>query len=216
MKLNKILMCAVAAGAMAFVSDNAQAVVISGNLYTPLNLTLTVNVVGSNGKIQQKTGTSKKILNDLISEQGFTYPKGTFLAVGPGGDIYAITKTAVLDDLSGLGYFSFSPVSSISTSTGTFGTTAYKYSEAGLVTIEYADDADLTDLTDNDGAFDLTGSYIYNEKDSVPVNGVYNESANFKSSSLSGDGYWFSLDTEDLLPMSGSASGSASGKVTEE
>ena len=36
MKLNKILMCAVAAGAMAFVSDKAQAVVIGSDLYTPI------------------------------------------------------------------------------------------------------------------------------------------------------------------------------------
>src|SRR5664279_2131035 len=100
--MKKILMCALAAGAMAFATDQAQAankLVIDGSLYVPLNIKGTFSYVASAGKIKQKTTTSKAVIANL------GYTKGTMLAIGPGSDVYAIKDGAVLANLSLNGYF---------------------------------------------------------------------------------------------------------------
>ena len=214
MKPNKILMCALAAGLMAFAFDKAQAVVINTNLYVPLNIKLTVNVTNGAGKLVQKTANSKMIINTLNYESGFNYTNGTFLAVGPHQHVYAIYKGVIQDDLSSEGYFDFNPNEYISTSTGTYGTTAYKYAEAGIVTFDFATD-DPSTLDNNYFAFNATGTYTYSENDSAATSGLVKQSSKFSSSSLSGLSYAYELDAIDDLPGTGSISGSGSGKVAE-
>lgn len=215
MKLTKTLMCAAAVGAMAFASDKAQAVVIDGYLFAPLSVKLTVNVV-SGGKIIQKTATTKDILNTL------DYSKGTILAVGPGFiddfDIFAVYKvgsTWEYDDLVDNDYFEVFTDELIDTSTGDFPSTKGTYSDAGVITIKFASDEDLSDLGDNSVAFNFTGTYTYNESDSAVVSGLYKEAQKFGSSNLSGEGYIETLDEFDYLPVSGTFSGSGSGSGVE-
>ena len=212
MKLNQILMCAAAAGAMAFVSHQAQAgVVIGNNLYTPMNIKGTfsyVNNVKSPGKILQVTFTSKDILKYE------DYPKGTMLAVGPGQDIYAISKTAVLDNLSTEGYFVNSHTKVIWTDTDV---KSYKYTEAGTVIFDFYSDADNSadfPITDNLYVFQGTGIYNFTETESKDNSkGIYTETEKFKST-VGGTGYDFDV-SESLLPVTGTSTGSGSGPIVD-
>jgi hypothetical protein len=222
MKPTKILMCALATGLMAFASDKAQATVINTNLYTPLTIKATVSYIASanTNKIKKATITSKQILAYMVANDGF--PTGTQLAIGPGtngnnADVYLISKTNVIADLTTKGYFNFNPTNLIETATGTKGTTAYKRSEAGVITIDfYSGKFTGANFQENTYAYELTGTYTYNESDSAAVNGLVKKSSNFSSSNLGGFGYAKLLDDVDnYLPLSGSASGSASGKVAE-
>lgn len=209
MKLNKILMCAVAAGAMAFVSDQAQAgVVISGNLYVPISIKGTFSYVASAGKIKQGSFTSKQILS-YLGEYYYTFPAGTMLAVGPSQDVYAITKTAVVADLTVGGFFYFSPSDTIDTEMDQI-SGAYKYNEAGLVTLDFF--SDDGSFAYNEYAFELSGFYTYTETGSAPKNGCYNQSSNFSAKNLSGLGYNYDVSGVEL-PVTGSGSGSGSGKL---
>jgi hypothetical protein len=215
MKLNQILMCAVAAGAMVFATDQAQAaskLVIDGNLYVPLNIKGTFSYVASAGKIKQKTTTSKAVITKL------GYVKGTMLAIGPGtgtnnADVYAINSGVVVSNLTVGGYFFFSTSDTIDTSTGTFPTTKGTYSEAGVVTLDFASGIaavapDLLVLDNNDIAFNLTGTYTYTESDSAVVGGLYKQSSKFSSKNLGGLSF---LTTVGTLPVSGGVTGSGSG-----
>jgi len=210
MKLTKILMCAVAAGAMAFVSSNAQAVVIGNDLYTPINIKATFSYVASAGKIKQASLTSKQIL----AYEG--YGSGTALVVGPDNDIYAVdTKNqVVLDDLSFEGYFYFYPNDYVDTSTyGVSGT--YKSYEAGVLSLDFYSDANFGIPDENNYSFVCTGNYTNNETDTVDNSAlIFTKTITFSSKNLGGWGYDF--DWSDIaLPVSGSASGNASGKLVD-
>jgi hypothetical protein len=216
MKLTKILMCALAVGAMVFATNQAQAkstLVIGGNLYVPVNLKGTFTYVNSKDKITTKTVTTKQIISQL------GYAKGIMLAIGPGtgtnnADVYAINNGAIVYDLSAGGYFHVNMSDTLDTSTGDFPTTKGTYSEVGVVTIDFASDADLVSLGDNNFAFNLTGTYTYNESDSAVVGGLYKQSSKFSSKNLGGLSYVDVVDgivVEETMPVSGSASGSASG-----
>jgi len=208
MKLTKTLMCAMAVGAMAFATDQAQAsskLVIYGSLYVPMNIKGTFSYVASAGKIKSTTVTSKQVISKL------GYAKGTMLATGPDNDIYAINGGVVLADLTTLGYFSFSTDDIIDTSTGDFPTTKGTYTEAGVATLDFASDADLEVLDDNDVAFNLTGTYLYKESDSAVVSDLYKSSIKFSSKNLSGMA-WVTVPIDlGTVPVSGSVSGSGSG-----
>jgi len=211
MKLTKTLMCAMAVGAMAFATDQAQAsskLVINGTLYVPINIKGTFSYVASAGKIKQKTATTKQVISQL------GYAKGTMLAFGPGtgtnnADVYAINNGVVLYNLSGGGYFYFSTSVILDTTTGTFPTTKGTDSEAGEITLDFASDADLIFLDDNAVAFNLTGTYTYTESDSAVVGGLYKQSSKFSSKNLGGDS-WIT-DVDQFMPVSGGVSGSGSG-----
>jgi len=210
MKLTKTLMCAMAVGAMAFATDQAQAsskLVIDGSLYVPINIKGTFSYVNSAGKIVKKTATSKQVLSQ------FTYAKGTMLAIGPGitddTDVYAINNGVVLADLTTLGYFYFNTSDTIDTSTGDFPTTKGTFSDAGTVTLDFASDADLIILDDNAFAFNVTGTYAYNESDSAVVSDLYKSSIKFSSKNLGGLGY--ASDIDETMPVSGGMTGSGSG-----
>ena len=205
MKLNKILMCAVAAGAMAFVSDNAQAskLVIDGSLYVP------VNIKGPSPMWLVLARFNKRRLQANKSKSVGLRPKGTMLAIGPDQDIYAINNGVVLGNLTTLGYFSFSTSDTLDTTTGDFPTTKGTYSEVGVTTLDFASDADLEVLDDNAFAFNLTGTYIYKDSESAVVSGLYKESSTFSSKNLSGLSWITEVD--EFMPVSGSASGSGSG-----
>jgi hypothetical protein len=211
MKLNQILMCAVAAGAMVFATDQAQAankLVIGGSLYVPITVKGTFTYVDSKDKIAKKTVTSKQIISQL------GYAKGTMLTIGPDNYVYAINNGVVLTNLSLGGYFYVRMSDTLDTSTGGFPTTKGTYSEVGVVTLDFASDADLAFLDDNNFAFNLTGTYTYNETDSAVVSTLYKESSKFSSKNLGGLSYVDVVDgitVDEFMPVSGSASGSASG-----
>jgi len=207
MKLNQILMCAAAAGAMAFVSNQAQAgVVINNDLYTPLNVKGTFSYVKSAGKIKQVTFTSK----DILKYEG--YAKGIMLAIGPDQHVYAISKTAVLDDLTVEGYFVFSTTTVISTVTDV---KSWKRTEIGTVIFDFYSDADNSvefPIIDNTYVFQGTGIYNLTETESNDNSkGIYTETDKFKST-LGGTGYDFDV-SESLLPVTGTSSGSGSGPI---
>jgi hypothetical protein len=206
MKLTKTLMCAMAVGAMAFATDQAQAankLVIDGSLYVPINIKGTFSYVASAGKIKTKTTTSKAVITKL------GYASGTMLAIGPGQDVYAIKDGVVLANLTTLDVFSFSTSVILDTTTGGFPTTKGTDSEAGVVTLDFASDGDLDFLDDNAVAFNVTGTYTYTESDSAVVGGLYKQSSKFSSKNLSGRS-WIT-DVDQFMPVSGGVSGSGSG-----
>ncbi|MGD0746015.1 MAG: hypothetical protein ABSA45_12755 [Verrucomicrobiota bacterium] len=210
MKLTKTLMCAMAVGAMAFATDQAQAanLVIDGNLYVPLNIKGTFSYVASAGVIKQKTATSKEV----ISKLGFA--KGIMLAIGPGtgannADVYAISNSIVITNLTLGGYFRFSTSDTIDTTTGNFPTTKGTYSEAGVVTLDFASSHNLVTLSANAIAFNLTGTYTLKESDSAVVGGLFKEAVKFSSKNLGG--LSFVTEVDQTMPVSGSASGSGGG-----
>jgi len=203
MKPTIILMCAVAAGAMAFVSHQAQAAVIDNNLYVPLNFKATVSYV-KNNKITKATITSKTILNY------YDYAKGAQLAVGPGNQVFAISKTAVLGNLTTAGEFYFIPDDKIQA--GTEYANGYNYTDAGTLTVDFYSNGDSDFPEDNDYALLLNGNFTYTVSVSTGKSGSYNQSSKFGFSNLGGSGY--DSDVSDVeLPMSGSGAGSASGKL---
>jgi len=212
MKLTQKMMCAMAAGAMAFAARQAQAVVIDNVFYVPVNITATASYVAGAGQIQQTTVTSKNILNSTGN-----YPSGTMLAVNPNGDhVYAIHDGAILDDLTAEGYIYFTTAEYINTSAGSFPSTASTYSEAGIVTLDYYSDGNSgIDFPDNALAFELTGAYAWSTTSLAVTSGYYHVSSKFGSSSLGGYGYALDLDPNNQLPMSGGYSGSGSGKLAE-
>ncbi len=213
MKLTKTLMCASAAALMAIVSNEAQAVVINNALYVPLNFKGTYAYVVAGAKIKTATFTSKQIVNYLGANY-YTTPSGTQLAVGPDQDIYLVTKTTVIADLSADGFMYISNDILIDTEVNN-ANGSYKYIEAGLTSLTfYSDDEQGEFITDNEYYFSLTGNYSYTENGSAVKNGYYNQSSSFNTKNLGGEGYNFKI-TESELPVSGSASGSASGKLPD-
>jgi hypothetical protein len=211
MKLTKILMCALAVGAMIFATDQAQAkstLVIEGNLYVPINIKATFTYINGKDKIAKKTATTKQI----ISQLGYT--NGIMLAIGPDSDVYAINNGVVLTNLSLGGYFSVSMSDTLDTSTGDFPTTKGSYSEVGVFTLDFASNRNLATLTANNFALNLQGTYTYNEGDSAVVGGLYKQSSKFSSPNLSGLSYVDVVDgiiLNETMPVSGSGTGSASG-----
>ena len=207
MKLTKILMCALAAGAMAFVCGKAQAVVIGGNLYVPINIKATVSYEKSSDKIATATITTKTILSY------WDCPKGDMLAVGPNNHVYLISKTAVISDETVGGYLYLNTDDYIEVGKGN-PTIGYKYTDEGTVAVDFYSDGYIgIDFQENDYAFELTGTYTYTESGSAIKSGYYNQSSKFSTSNLGGYGYDWYVDTSNDLPVSGSASGNASGKV---
>ena len=210
MKLNQILMCAVAAGAMAFVSDNAQGAVIGNELYVPVSIKATFNYVASAGTMKKATLTTKQILAYLL------YPSGTQLTVGPGNDIYAIDKkgVTVLEDLTSAGYFEFATDDYIDTETVTTKGTD-KYTEEGTAFLDFFSDGDFVFPDDNNYAFMLNGTYTYNNTETADNSaGIYTQTTKFSTKNLGGLGYDFDVSDSEL-PTSATASGNASGKITD-
>jgi len=208
MKLTKIVMCAMAVGAMAFATNQAQAksTVIDGRLYVPFNIKGTVNYINDDGKMVKETVTTK----DVLAKLGYSK---AVLAVGPGYlddiDVYVIYN-GVPVNLSEAGYFYFNLSDTVDTETGDFPDTKGTYTESGIITIEFASNEDFMFLDDNGFAFNLNGTYIYKESDSAVVGGLYKVSKKFSSSNLSGLSYTSTLD--DIVPTFGSVTGSGSGK----
>jgi hypothetical protein len=210
MKSNKVLMCALAAGLMAFSADKAQAsskLVIGGSLYVPISIKGTFSYDAGAGKIKQKTTTSKEVISKL------GYAKGTMLAIGPSSDVYAIKDGVVLANLTTLGYFSFSTSGTVDTTTGALPAKGIE-SEAGVVTLDFASgvaalNPDLVDLIDNDVAFNVTGTYTLKDTHSAVVSGLYKDSIKFSSKNLGGLSWITAVG--QTMPVSGSMSGSGSG-----
>jgi hypothetical protein len=207
MKLNQILTCAVAAGAMAFVSDQAQAAgtVIDNYLYVPMNIKGTFNYVAGTGKIKQATFTSKSI----VAYEG--YPKGTVLAIGPDSEVYAINKGIIIDNLYSEGYFDITFSEYIETD-GDVGKT-YVEADSGKITVDFYSDG-YTTLTDNQYVFEGTGVYTYGETEGADNSkDYYHQTSQFKSIT-GGFGYDFDVSDEEL-PVTAITTGSASGQLLD-
>jgi len=208
MKPNTIVMSALAAGLVAFAADKVQAggIVIENTLFVPMTVKLTVSYMDG---IKVKTAkiTSKEILANADA------PKGATLAVGPGNDVFVVTKTDVITDLSdsdvnvlylNLTELDFGEVD------GTNG--EFKSGEVGLGTLTFLSDG-IDGLNNNTYSFSVTGQYTENEKHSAFDNsGNYKMSVKFSSKAFSGPGYDFDV-TAGELPVTGSLKGNGSGKL---
>ena len=222
MKPIKILMCALAVGAMAFATDKAQAVVIDNTLYIPLNIKLSVSYYDAKGNIDQVRVTSK----DVLKQAGA--PKGTMLAVGFDFpyDVFVVNKTTVGTDLTTDGNVTMTVTDTLdNTIDGKNGD--YKYSEAGILELDvYSDPVFFTegfteglDKPASEEAssewFEISGFYNYNETGSALNKGFKSYSANYKAKALSGLGSdsMIDLDIPSPTALTGSVNGSASGKL---
>lgn len=217
MKKNTILMGALAAGLMAFATDKAQAFV-ANDIYTPLNIKLSVSYYDAKGNIKQARVTSKDVLKQVGA------PKNTILAVDftyP-YDVFIVAGKTLGTDLTTAGYvtliFSDTLDNTIDGKNG-----AYKYSEAGILEVDVYDSPVFTEGLDkvlseeaSSEWFEIKGFYNYNENGSATdKNGYRKYSVKFNSKALSGLG----ADTTspknvpDPTVLTGSASGRASGKI---
>ena len=207
MKLIKgILGCALAAGLTTFVSTQAQAAVIGNELYVPFNLKL-VATYNNDGKISKKTITSKTVLSDA----GFS-GKVT-LAAGPSHtendfDVYVILNngksSSVLADLSTNNVLDAETDQIVSNEKGDTETSG------GTITVVY-------DSNFQDDSFTTFGIYSAKQSEGkVNNNGQFTEKQQFKVTSLSGSGFFEELDVDADAVLTGSATGSSSGKIQEE
>jgi hypothetical protein len=203
MKPNKMLSYALAAGLMALALGKAQAgVVISNTLYLPLNIKMTASYVNADGKIKTAKVTAKTILFEI-----WDFPAGTMLAIAPNNHVYAISKTEVLEDLTAYTYFYFGRDLLLYTSTGN------KFDTAGLASLYFYSDFDSG--TDSDYWFQTTGTFRLGGTDSdVNSDGYYKESVKLRINDLGGVGYNDDV-SGSALPVTGSMSGSGSGKLLD-
>jgi len=217
MKPNKILIVALAAGLMAFAADKARALVVENELFSPLNIKLSVSYYDAKGNIKQVRITSK----DVLKEMGA--PSGTTLAVEfDSGDVFIITKTTVEDNLTAEGIvtanLSDTLDSEIDKDNG-----AYKYSEVGILELDVYDNPQFDEGLDkpaseeaSDEWFEITGYYNYNESGSAIDNsGNQKFSSKLKAKSLSGFGHDSALDLDipSTTVLTGSVTESGSGKL---
>ena len=208
MKTSKVITgCALAAGLMAFAPVQSQAgVVIGNNIYAPTSVKMTYSYVNNKGKIQKVRLSNKDLLFGY-----WNYPKGTQLAYGPDGGIYAINRGVVLDNLSTEGYMSVELVDYIDSFIPGKSAPAGKYSESGLVYIDFYSDANV--FGDNYYDFEVSGTYLLKGSASTVNNkGIVTVNESFSTSNLTGDGYDNDL-TGDELPVAGTATASGGGKL---
>ena len=224
MKPTKILMGALAAGLMAFAIDKAQAVVIANELYTPLNIKLSVSYWDAKGNIKQARVTSKEVLKQVGA------PKGTLLAVDFNApyDVFLINGKTLGTDLTTAGYVTMYASDTLNNQIdGKNG--SYKYSEAGILELDvYSDpvftgeipvlDKGLSEAASSEW-FEITGFYSYNERGSAAdKNDNQKVSVKLKAKALSGFGHdsAMDLDIPSKTVLTGSASGKAGGKLPVE
>ena len=218
MKLNflkSIFVCTLAAGLMASATGNATAgTVIGGQLYSPVNLKLSVGYYDSVGKPKKLNVTSKDILLVL----GFA--KSDQLASGPGGDIYVIDKNTVMTDLTEAGYLTMNFNQLLYTEKHPNGGEAFSFTESGTLTVDFYSDAgnDENSGLSSQYWFEVSGAYTGSGKVSAVKNNQQTVSENLKSPALHGNGFdidAFNISENNLapLPVTGSASVSGGGKV---
>jgi len=199
MKINKFIMgCALAVGLTTFASNKVQAVVIGGELYVPISFSATFYSDGINDKIAKTKIDSKTILSSL------GYSTKTNELAYFGGDIYVISKTAVITNLTSLGILEVDTEDYLD-----FGVD--DDSEFGEVYIYYYSDGEGTD---SPTWFEISGDYVFTEK----FRGVFDnkESVNFSAPTLGGYGEDNGVEEEEDLPVSGSAHASGSGTLPVE
>jgi hypothetical protein len=204
MKPNKMLSYALVAGLMALAVGKAQAgVVIENTLFLPLNIKMTASYVNADGKIAKARLTAKTILFEI-----WNFPAGTMLAMAPNGDVCAITKTEVLQDLSADGYFSFGGYMLI-----LGGTPPNKYTGGGICSLAFYSDYEAG--TDSDYWFQTAGNYRFSVSQSdITSDGYYKVSEKLSAKNLAGVGYNDDL-SGSALPITGSASFSGGGKLLD-
>ena len=218
MKLNflkHILVCALVVGLMTFAVGQSKAgTVISGQLYTPVSLKLTVTYYAGSGKFKKITVSTKDILLLL------GYTKSDQLARGPGSDIYVIDKNAVMADLTAAGYLSMDFNQLLYTETHPNNGDAFTFTESGLLTVNFYSDAGLDESNGHasDYWFEVSGVYTGIGQVSAIKDNQQTEKVNLKSSALNGDGFdinAFNVNSANSpsVPVTGSVSGNGSGKV---
>jgi len=202
----KSLICAMAAGAAALASNTGHAGVITNAVFVPLNLKMVVTYLDGM-KVKSLAFTSKQILTL------FGYPAGVTLAIKD-NDVYAVSKTAVIDDLSAKGYFILRRGSVVS-GTASNPNGYYKYVELGEGTLGYANAANLSAPATNKYYFSVVGQYTYTQsKSAITSAKTHTEADAFNCVSCSGSGYFPSLASTNAV-LSGSMSGTASGKIKD-
>ena len=217
MKLNflkPILAGALTFGLMTFAADQSKAaVVIGGQLYSPLNLKLVINYYNATGSSFQKMSASSK---DILSQLG--WPTSDQLALGPLGDVYVIDKSTVVADLTATGYFSVQFNQLLYTATSHNLNGAYSFKEMGVLAVNYYSDGGLDDTSGHSSSywFELSGNYSNSGQVSATVGNQQTIKASFKASTLGGQGFDLGANNVNsfntLVPVSGGISGSGSGK----
>jgi hypothetical protein len=213
-----ILGCALATGLMTFAADKAQAAVINGELYVPVNIKLAVSYYGKNDKLSQYRVTSKDVLKQL------GYGKGYQLASSFGNDVYLITKSTVVADLTSDGYVTMDLNDQLDNETGGKNG-SYKYTESGILSLDVYNSPVFGEGLDKVASeeassewFEISGYYTYGEKGSASNNNNQgrNYSVKIKAKALSGLGHDSSsdLDVPFTTTVTGSVTASGSGKVS--
>jgi hypothetical protein len=212
---------------MTFATGNAQAgIVIDNSLYVPLNVKLTITY-NDNGKLKKETTTSKAVLKDL-GYKGYTLAyyiydydseTGQYLA-----DVYAIDpKTGDIEDLTEDGIMDIT-ITELAYTDKENNNGSYKYNGTGTLELTFDSDGGLevpevvakTPSLDGYYNFDISG--VYSEKYSESAddkNYNYNVKDKLTSKAMSGTGVDTDLDTEDTLPVTGSAKANGSGKLED-
>jgi hypothetical protein len=204
MKTTKVILgCALATGLMTLAAGKAQAVVIDGELYSPLNIKVTATY--EKGTVLKKFSINSK---DVLKDLG--YNSNVILAVSDFGDpdeasAWVVnTKTSSTIDLTESGNLFVT-----STPYVTADQSESKYTQSGLTKVEFFEDAE--EGTNSANWFGITG--IYSFKGSFPNNGL---SEKFSATALSGEGFFESLDQDGNVPVSGTTTYSGSGKNVDD
>ena len=219
--LKHILGCSLVLALTASVVGKVEAgVVIGGQLYTPLTIKLVVTYYNSNGKFKKATITSANILN----VKGY---KGDELARGPGGDIYVLDKSTVVEDLTADGYLTANfDVLLYSETSQTQGSvvlinSAFKYTESGVLGLDFYSNPQFDEGGGLDQAasraassywFEADGAYSRSGRASVIKNNERTFTENI-SASLYGSGFDTDIDPVNQLLVTSTVSGSGSGLV---
>jgi hypothetical protein len=221
MKLIKgILGCALAAGLTTFAVNQAQAIIIDGELFSTLNVKLTVGVNDSKtGKITKHSLASK----DALKALDFT-AKGEMLAIQVGndvdfGDVFVITKTSIVENLTADGNFTVTNDELITHNTENNNDTAETESTAGTLGLSFFSTPEFVDgvlnQADSEEASDVwfvgSGVYAYGEKDAF---GNKDSESNKLQATFTGEGH-DSAESEDDLPVTGTLTASGSGVFIE-
>ena len=206
-----IMSCALAAGLVAFAPQSQAGVVIGDSLYAPASFKMTYSYVDAKGKVQKVSLKNKDVLGSLGANY-YNFPKGTQLAYGSDGDIYAISKSAELADLSADGYI-FVNTSSYSSQEIPGKNGAYKYAETGLIEVGlFSDD---NGFGDNYYDFEVSGTYSVKYSQTADSKKfIYGVTESVTTSTLIGEGYDNDL-SGDAYPVTGTVSASGSGKLVD-
>jgi hypothetical protein len=200
-----------AAGAIAFVSGKAQAIVIGDEVYTPLNITATYSYV-VDGKVKQATLTSKDILK---YEEGTT--PNLQLALAEGGNEVWVINTKTKETVAELSE-EFVITRSELIEEGSEGGFHTKGADFGTISIAFYSNGDQggeDPVIDNEYAFICTGLYGHGQIESaLNTKDDFTLTEKYKAL-VGGTGYNQTVEEDTLLPVSVSVSSGGSGLLED-